>query len=197
MGSGGVAIAALPTVICLKVPFSDGLGGGKTAMLKIGFGEVGIFDKRYERSVIQIDGEIHLNGKCCLGQGARLCVTEKGILSFGDNYINTAAGNILCAKRISIGDDVLVSWNTTIMDTDWHHVENVITKEIFDKSREITIGSNVWIGMGATILKGSVIPKGCIIAAKAVVTKSFENENTLLVGNPAIEKKHGVTLHKE
>ena len=29
MGSGGVAIAALPTVICLKVPFSDGLGGGK------------------------------------------------------------------------------------------------------------------------------------------------------------------------
>ena len=28
MGSGGVAIAALPTVIYLKVPFSDGLGGG-------------------------------------------------------------------------------------------------------------------------------------------------------------------------
>ena len=27
MGSGGVAIAALPTVIYLKVPFSDGLGG--------------------------------------------------------------------------------------------------------------------------------------------------------------------------
>jgi len=29
MGSGGVAIAALPTVICLKVPFSDGLGGDR------------------------------------------------------------------------------------------------------------------------------------------------------------------------
>ena len=27
MGSGGVAIAALPTVICLKVLFSDGLWG--------------------------------------------------------------------------------------------------------------------------------------------------------------------------
>ena len=33
MGSGGVAIAALPTVICLKVPFSDGLGGGKSAFI--------------------------------------------------------------------------------------------------------------------------------------------------------------------
>ena len=28
MGIGGVAIVALPTVICLKVSFSDGLGGG-------------------------------------------------------------------------------------------------------------------------------------------------------------------------
>ena len=35
MGSGGVAIAALPTVICLKVPFSDGLGGGNYNYLKI------------------------------------------------------------------------------------------------------------------------------------------------------------------
>ena len=31
MGSGGVAIAALPTVICLKVSFSDGLGGVNSA----------------------------------------------------------------------------------------------------------------------------------------------------------------------
>ena len=33
MGSGGVAIAALPTVICLEVPFSDGLGGGKKGLI--------------------------------------------------------------------------------------------------------------------------------------------------------------------
>ena len=35
MGSGGVAIAALPTVICLKVPFSDSLGGGKINFSKL------------------------------------------------------------------------------------------------------------------------------------------------------------------
>lgn len=34
MGSGGVAIAALPTVICLKVPFSDGLGGDFSFLIK-------------------------------------------------------------------------------------------------------------------------------------------------------------------
>ena len=38
MGSGGVAIAALPTVICLKVPFSDGLGGVKLRLLPLQVG---------------------------------------------------------------------------------------------------------------------------------------------------------------
>ena len=37
MGSGGVAIAALPTVIYLEVPFSDGLGGDKKSRRKAGF----------------------------------------------------------------------------------------------------------------------------------------------------------------
>ena len=41
MGSGGVAIAALPTVICLKVPFSDSLGGVK--MLSMDFVDVVYF----------------------------------------------------------------------------------------------------------------------------------------------------------
>ena len=35
MGSGGVAIAAQPTVICLKVPFSDSLGGGALGVTKV------------------------------------------------------------------------------------------------------------------------------------------------------------------
>ena len=37
MGSGGVAIAALFIVICLEVPFSDGLGGDKKSRRKAGF----------------------------------------------------------------------------------------------------------------------------------------------------------------
>ena len=162
-------------------------------MFKIGFGSVGIFDKRYERSILQIDGIIELKGKCSMGQGARICVTKNAVLSFGDNFINSAAGNVICADRIIIGDNVLVSWNTTIMDTDWHRIVNVQTKEIFEQTRNIYIGNNVWIGMGASVLKGSVIPNGCIIASNAVITKVFNNENSLLAGNPAVEKKYSVS----
>ena len=52
MGSGGVAIAALPTVICLKVPFSDGLGGVCVTLLTLERGEKQKYlGKRVVRSV--------------------------------------------------------------------------------------------------------------------------------------------------
>lgn len=34
------------------------VNGGKTAILQIGFGHVGVFDKTYERSIIEINGRI-------------------------------------------------------------------------------------------------------------------------------------------
>ncbi|MES1972341.1 MAG: gamma carbonic anhydrase family protein [Pseudomonadota bacterium] len=49
-----------------------------------------------------------------------------------------------------------------------------------------TIGDNVLIGMGATVLNRAVIGAGCIVGAGALVTegKSFE-PNSLIVGSPA------------
>lgn len=49
-----------------------------------------------------------------------------------------------------------------------------------------TIGDDVLIGMGATVLNRAVIGAGCIVGAGALITegKSFE-PNSLIVGSPA------------
>jgi len=49
-----------------------------------------------------------------------------------------------------------------------------------------TIGDNVLIGMGATVLNHAVIPDNCLIGAGALVTerKTFE-PGSLIVGSPA------------
>lgn len=167
--------------------------GGRTAMLTIGFGQVGIVDKKYERSIIQIGGKLILNGKVSLGTGSKLCVTKTGILTIGDNFINTAKTTIICDNQITIGNNVLVSWDTLIMDTDWHSVMNTITNETFSCVGKITIGNNVWLGCRAVVLKNSCIPDGCIVAANALVNKSFVTRQTLLAGNPAKERKQNIT----
>ena len=60
------------------------------------------------------------------------------------------------------------------------------------KDQTIFIGDNCWIGMNAIILPGvSISGVNVIIAAGSVVTRSFEDSNVLIAGNPAkVVKKY-------
>ena len=53
-----------------------------------------------------------------------------------------------------------------------------------DAGPDTTIGHDVWIGQGATILPGAQIGHGCIIGAKSVVAGTIP-PYTIVAGNPA------------
>jgi maltose O-acetyltransferase len=55
-------------------------------------------------------------------------------------------------------------------------------------SKEIIIGSNVWIGVNSIILAGVEIGDNSIVAAGSVVTKNI-NHNELWAGVPATKIK--------
>lgn len=167
-----------------------------TGMVKIGFGEVGIYDKRYQRSILEISGKVICKGKTTIGHGGRICVMDKGILEFGNNFSNTAQMTIICKKNIIFDDDVLTSWETLIMDTDFHYSVNIETNQHSIAEKPIYIGKNVWIGTKAVILKGSHIANGCIIGADALVTRKFEECNCVIAGNPATIVKKNHTLKR-
>lgn len=170
------------------------MGGGKRR-LKIGFGNVGIFDKKHERTILQVEGIIAVKDCADIGHGSRICVGERGVLTFGSNFVNTAKGSIVCCNRITFGDDVLTSWETLVMDTDFHAVIDIngISRPY---TYPVIIGSSVWICNRAMVLKGAKIADGCIVGACALVAGSFMTPNTLLAGNPASERRYGVTRDK-
>lgn len=95
--------------------------------------------------------------------------------------------------KITVGKNVLIGWDTCIMDSDMHTILNLETKEILPKTAKVSIGDNVWIGTRCLVLKGSNIPNGCIVGARSVFTKSFNSENAIIVGNPAKVVKTGYT----
>ena len=103
-------------------------------------------------------------------------------LILGDGYMNAGA-QIRCKERITIGDNCAIARNVLIMDFDAHTITYMdgTTNRI---TAPITIGKNVWIGAGATILKGITIGDNAVIGAGSVVTKDVK-ANTIVAGNPA------------
>lgn len=169
----------------------------KPFMFHFGFGGVGVFDKRYERSILQIGGILEIEGNATFGHGCRICVTKNAIVNIGADFVNTAAMTLICAHRIYIGTRVTVSWNVLIMDTDWHNTINTKTNSVGCHYRPIYIGDKTWIGTRSIILKGSYLPKGCIVGAGAVVTKQYMEDNICIAGNPANVVKKDITMYRE
>lgn len=111
---------------------------------------------------------------------------------------NTFVGgsHLVCAERIEIGDDVLVSWGCTIVDHNSHAMEwddrkddvkdTYLGKKSWDNViiRPVRICDKAWIGFNAIILKGVVIGEGAIVGAGSVVTKDVD-PYTIVGGNPA------------
>lgn len=174
------------------------VGGVKTGMIHIGFGRVGIFDKKYSRSILEINGTLHAegNGTYNFGQGCRLCVMKDGHLYVGTGFSNTAEGTIICQQEVRIGRSVTMSWNTMVTDTDFHEVQNTLTHEVYPATRPVVIGNKVWLCTRSVVLKGSRIPDCCIVGANATVNKSFTTVHALIAGNPAKVMKTDVTMYR-
>lgn len=161
-------------------------------MIKIGYGEVGIFDKKKSRTIWEVAGNINFQGKTFIGHGSKICVGKNGNLITGNNFIITAETSIVAFHKVVIGHDCLFSWDNLIIDTDFHKIVDYEGK-FLNADREIKIGDKVWLSARCTVIKGSNIPSGCVIAANSLVTGVLFDEASLYGGNPAILKKKGIS----
>ncbi len=89
------------------------------------------------------------------------------------------------AGGLEIGEDTIVGQYLSV------HPENHVSSDLLQPIRKqgvtregIRIGRNCWIGAKVTILDGVTLGDGCVVAAGAVVTRSFP-ENVILGGVPA------------
>jgi len=152
-------------------------------MIKIGFGEVGIFDKKYSRSILELYGKIIFYGMANIGASSKLSVGKDGILLLGNNFTITGESSIVCYKKISFGENCLVSWDCLFMDTDFHKILDV-NNVVLNEPEQIIIRNKVWIGCKCLVLKGANIKNGSIIGANSTVLNELENENSIYAGNP-------------
>ncbi len=136
------------------------------------------------------DSIFHVKGRVKLGPGVGIVTGRKARLTIGDNTYITASSIVYCANEIEIGSNCAIAWNTTIMDTDFHHIcysdgtENELTGPV-------RIGDRVWIGCNCSILKGVTIGDNAVIGANTLVNRDVP-PNCLAAGNPMRIIREGI-----
>lgn len=89
-------------------------------------------------------------------------------------------------SRLRFGDDCLLSYNTVIRCGDSPHlIFERGSGQYLDLSASVEIGNRVWIGEGVYLGKRAGLADDTIVAARAVVTKPFDESFVAVGGNPA------------
>ena len=106
-----------------------------------------------------------------------------------DVYIGPGAKFSASDTTLKIGNKVQFGPNVTIMAGD--HNTSVVGQYMFDvheklpeDDQPVVLEDDVWVGAGATILKGVRIGRGAIVAAEALVRESAP-PYSIVVGVPA------------
>lgn len=112
---------------------------------------------------------------------------SKGI-QIGKNCVFRSAGSvridIMRPALVSIGDNVDMNKNFTIMAHDFsHRVFLPLYGEFLSSSGEVRIGNNIYFGTDVTVLKGVSIGDNCVIGAGSVVSRSIP-ANSVAAGVP-------------
>jgi acetyltransferase-like isoleucine patch superfamily enzyme len=164
-------------------------------MIRIGFGDVGIFDQKKSRTIWEVNGNVIFNGTAKIGHGAKIVVGKSGILIFGERFTISAESSIICFDEIEFGNDCLLSWDILVMDTDFHQIYSLSSNNQINKSKRILIGAKCWIGCRSLILKGAILPENTIVAANSYIGKSDTVSlisNCIVGGNPTRVLKDNV-----
>lgn len=136
-------------------------------------------------------------GSNCTMDAVHFAVGRDGHVQIGD-YCFFTNSILLCELELIIGNYVMMGWNTTIADTDFHplapadRIADALACSPLSAGRPrpeiprrpVVIEDDVWIAPNATILKGVRIGQGSFIEAGSLVTRDVPPRSRVL-GNPA------------
>jgi acetyltransferase-like isoleucine patch superfamily enzyme len=129
--------------------------------------------------------------------GVHFSLGEKARIVIGDFCFFTSTV-LLCEQEVRIGNYVVIGWNATVMDTDFHPIAPA--ERIADaiaisplghgrprplvKKQPVIIEDDVWIGPMAAVFKGVRVGAGAVIEPGSIVTHDVPS-HTRMMGNPA------------
>jgi len=107
--------------------------------------------------------------------GYNIHMKENVFLNF--NCVILDASRVTIGARTQFGPNVQIYAATHPLDAD-------LRRQALENAKQVSIGSDCWIGGSVVICPGVAIGDRCVVGAGSVVTKDVPDD-TLVAGNPA------------
>ena len=129
-------------------------------------------------------GELRFGRFVWIGDGTKIRCHE-GTVEIGEKTVMGQECTISAFQRVRIGEQCVVADRAMFIDFDHGvvEVERPIRLQGIYK-RDVEVGSNVWIGYGACVLRGVTVGDNAIIGTNSVVTRDVP-ANAVVGGAPA------------
>jgi acetyltransferase-like isoleucine patch superfamily enzyme len=170
--------------------------GELPANVRVGPDSVVTSDYAFKRFRSRREAALVIGAHCTM-DGVHFALGEEARVEVGD-YCYFTNAVLLCELEVRIGRYVVIGWNATVADTDFHplapaeRIADAVACSPLGKGRKrpeilrlpVVIEDDVWIGPNATILKGVRVGSGAFVEAGALVTRDVPPRSRVL-GNPA------------
>jgi acetyltransferase-like isoleucine patch superfamily enzyme len=129
------------------------------------------------------DAVLQLGRWSWIGHGTKIRVHE-GEVSIGAKSVLGQECTISAFQHVSIGRECIVADRVMLIDFDHGvvEVERPVREQGIYK-RNVRIGNNVWIGYGASFLRGVTVGDNAVIGTYTVVNKNVA-DNAVVAGVP-------------
>ncbi len=128
--------------------------------------------------------KLHIGRWAWIGHGSKIRVHE-GEVRIGAKTVMGQECTISAYQHVSLGRECIIADRVMLIDFDHGvvEVERPIRLQGIYK-RDVKVGSNVWIGYGACVLRGVSIGDNAILGTNAVATRDVP-ANAVVGGVPA------------
>jgi acetyltransferase-like isoleucine patch superfamily enzyme len=129
-------------------------------------------------------GRVEFGRFVWVGHGSKIRCHE-GVVEIGSKTVIGQECTISAYQRVRIGEQCVIADRAMFIDFDHGVVE--VERPIRQQGiymRDVEVGSNVWIGYGACVLRGVRVGDNSIVGTNSVVTRDVP-ANAVVAGIPA------------
>lgn len=187
-GAGGLksilAAALAPGAWLARVPLSRARRLWYFAQLQEGLGRP-LDPSNVILGPVELQGSrnIRFGRNALIYPGVYLETQGGGSITLGDNVVLSRGVHIVAFERVVLGDGCMVGEYSSLRDAD-HRLDEHSMRDSGHLVAPISLGANVWLGRGVSVLKGAELGAASVVGANAVVTRSVGSRQ-IVGGVPA------------